>query len=55
VQQEYNADIFHFSHILKTEKPDYWKQAKEQWYSIFPNIEIDVKAEVDIILTGIIK
>ena len=55
VQQEYEADIFHFEHIFRTKKPAYWKQVEKHWEVIFPELEVDVNVEVEIVLTGIIK
>lgn len=52
VQKDFNADIFQFNNILKTQKPAYWKQVKERWYDIFPGIDVQVKARVTIRQVG---
>lgn len=55
VQQEFGADIFLFGHAFKTKKPAYWKQVEKDWDVIFPELEVDINVDVDIILTGIIR
>jgi Ger(x)C family germination protein len=55
VQKKYGADIFHFDHLLKTEEPAYWKKVEKQWDEIFPKVNVEVKADVDIMLIGIVR
>lgn len=52
VQRDFNADIFQFNNILKTQKPAYWKQVQERWYDIFPGINVQIKAKVTIRQVG---
>ncbi len=54
-QKELETDIFLFDHILETEKPAFWKEVGKQWNSIFPNVEVEVKVDTDIILIGLVK
>jgi len=53
MQEEYGADVFHFDRVLQTEEPAYWKRMGSQWDSIFPNVEVAMDVEVDIVLLGI--
>jgi len=55
IQQKYGADIFQFGHIFKTKKPAYWKQVEKYWDVVFPELEVELNADVDIILTGVIR
>jgi len=54
-QKELETDIFLFDHILQTEKPAFWKKVGKQWDSIFPNLEVEVKVDTNIILVGLLK
>ncbi|NLY43939.1 MAG: Ger(x)C family spore germination protein [Clostridiaceae bacterium] len=55
MQKEYGADIFRFGNVLRYKEPAYWKNVSNRWDSIFPNVDIQVKADVSIILSGIVK
>ncbi|TCX53515.1 Ger(x)C family spore germination protein [Dehalobacter sp. 14DCB1] len=55
VQREYDSDIFGFGSAIYKNNPDYWKEMKPQWDSLFQSLNIDVSAEVEIINTGLSK
>jgi len=55
MQKEYNVDVFQLSRKVRTEKPAYWEEVKDNWDEIFPNLDINVKADVTIQLIGVMK
>ncbi|HZJ58169.1 MAG TPA: Ger(x)C family spore germination protein [Clostridia bacterium] len=55
MQREYNVDVFQFNKILRTQKPAYWEEIKENWDEIFPNARINLKVETRIKVTGAMK
>ncbi|MFZ5986700.1 MAG: Ger(x)C family spore germination protein [Bacillota bacterium] len=55
LQNKFGADIFHFSNVLKTQKPEYWKKVKDRWHDIFPYVKVDIKVNVDIKQVGNIR
>lgn len=55
VQREYNADIFGFGEMIYHKKQDLWKELEPDWDSLFPNLEVEVSSEVQIVGSGFIK
>ena len=55
MQKEYNVDVFQLSRKVRTQKPAYWEEVKDQWDEIFPNLDINVRADVTIQLIGVMK
>ncbi|SET42216.1 spore germination protein [Natronincola peptidivorans] len=55
VQETFGADIFHFNVALQRYEPRLWEEIQENWHDIFPNIEVEVKAEANIRLMGLTK
>lgn len=53
VQKEYNTDIYGFRNLFyKTDYKEY-KKIKDKWYEeVFPNLEVEVKANVELIEKG---
>jgi len=55
VQKEFEADIFHFNVVLQRYAPEKWKEVKEDWYEIFPYVDVQVAVKSEIKMTGLIK
>ncbi|HHY83084.1 MAG TPA: Ger(x)C family spore germination protein [Clostridiales bacterium] len=53
--QEYGADVMMLKRILETKKPEYWEEISNSWEEIYPNARIEVVADVDIMLQGIVR
>lgn len=52
-QSEYQSDIFHFGSYFHRKYPEEWRQMKENWQEeLFPMVEVQVEANVDIYYTG---
>lgn len=47
-QKELETDFVHLSQWVRIHQPDYWNKHKEEWDDIFPQIDIDVQADVSI-------
>jgi len=55
-QKVYKADVFHFSQQIRANEPAYWDKISDKWDDIiFPEVNIDLDADVTIELTGTIK
>ncbi|MCC5910306.1 MAG: hypothetical protein JJT76_07710, partial [Clostridiaceae bacterium] len=55
VQEEYGADIFHFNLAMMRYEPKVWEEIEEEWHDIFPTVNVDINADIDIRLVGLIK
>ncbi|MDR5659443.1 Ger(x)C family spore germination protein [Serpentinicella sp. ANB-PHB4] len=55
VQEEYGADIFHFNVQMRRYEPDVWAKIENEWHDIFPQVMVNVNAETEIRLTGLMK
>ncbi len=55
MQKKYNVDVFQLNRKVRTQKPAYWEEVKDDWDEIFPNLDINVKAEAQIELIGVMK
>ncbi len=55
MQKQYNIDVFQLNRRVRTQKPAYWEEVKDHWDDIFPNLKINIKAEVKIELIGVMK
>lgn len=53
VQGDFGSDIFGFGKIVKAELPSLWKDIKDDWDDIFKELEVEVKAEVQIRNSGL--
>ncbi len=49
-----NADVFGFGDAVYKKYPDEWKTLESQWKEIFPELEVDVAVESEVIRTGMI-
>ena len=52
MQKEYNIDVFQLNKLLRTQKPGYWHEIKEDWDRIYPDVEINVHVKSDVRLVG---
>ena len=53
VQEKYNSDIFGFRDLFYKKDPKAYKKLKDTWYEeTFPNLEIEVKSNIEIIEKG---
>lgn len=55
MQKQYNVDVFQLNRRVRTQKPAYWEEVKDDWDDVFPNLNINVKAEAQIELIGVMK
>ncbi|MFY9177992.1 MAG: Ger(x)C family spore germination protein [Caldicoprobacterales bacterium] len=55
MQKECNVDVFQLNRKVRTQKPAYWEEVKDEWDEIFPNLDINVKADVTIQMIGVMK
>lgn len=53
VQSNFKSDIFGFGKIVRAEMPSLWKDIKNDWDDIFNNLEVEVKAEIQIRNSGL--
>lgn len=50
--QELNADIFGFGEAVRRQYPREWREIRDQWDEIFPNLEVQVIVDANIQRTG---
>ena len=55
MQEEYKADVFQLNKILRTSKPAYWEEIKEDWDEIYPDVKINLDVEVKLKQLGNFK
>lgn len=51
-QKDLKTDILRFGEKIYMKYPGYWKENKEHWPEIFPNIEASVEVDANLRLTG---
>ncbi len=54
-QGELETDVIHFEDYIKKFKPKLWKEIKEDWDTIFPNIETKVNVNIKIRRVGLAR
>lgn len=54
-QKNLKADVFDFGALVYRTYPQQWKSLKDSWYKIFPNVDIEVIVDSNIIQTGTIS
>lgn len=54
-QNELKVDIFEFASLFHRKYPKEWHKIKKDWNNIFPETEINVAVETNIIRTGLIN
>lgn len=54
VQKEFGTDVFGFNQTFNRQHPLQWKKVKEQWDTIFPNIEIKVNVNINVKYVGLV-
>ncbi|WP_337983502.1 Ger(x)C family spore germination protein [Lysinibacillus sp. C5.1] len=47
LQEKYNADVLGFGEAIHRADPKEWKKIKKDWHTIYPNIEVNVKVNVN--------
>lgn len=47
LQEKYNADVFGFGEAIHRADPTEWKKMKEDWQTIYPNVDVNVKVNVN--------
>ena len=53
INQKYNSDIYGFADLIYKTDPKYFKSIQKEWYNkIFPNLEIKVISNIEIIEKG---
>ncbi len=53
VQSDFGTDIFGFGKVVEAELPSLWKDIKDDWSDIFKDLEVEVKAEIQIKNSGL--
>ncbi|MDX8046449.1 Ger(x)C family spore germination protein [Gracilibacillus sp. S3-1-1] len=53
--QEFGSDIFGFGNMIKRAKPKEWEKVKENWSTIFPNLQVNVQSKVEMKQSGMIN
>ena len=53
VQKKLNADIFGFADEFQRKYPQIWKQKKDEWNEIFPEVVVSFETKVNIERTGL--
>jgi len=48
IQKEYNSDILGFGSAFRRKYPKEWRKIKDNWESMFPNIQYDIKVNAKI-------
>jgi len=48
VQEQYEVDIFGFGNEIKRKMPALWKSIAQDWDNLFKDLDVDVKASIDI-------
>jgi spore germination protein KC len=51
-QKKYRSDIFGFGETIHRDEPKAWERLENDWGSIFPEIQVDVKIDIKIRRTG---
>jgi germination protein, Ger(x)C family len=52
VQQNYGADIFGFGSRIRGQMPEVWRKIKPHWEQLFRELNVDVKADIEIQESG---
>ena len=47
LQEKYNADVLGFGEAIHRADPKEWKKIKKDWHTIYPNVEVNVKVNVN--------
>jgi spore germination protein KC len=55
VQTEFETDIFGFGNLIFKKDPKLWKQLSSDWDQYFKNLEIEIKPEIHIVNTALLK
>ncbi|MBA9028335.1 spore germination protein KC [Peribacillus huizhouensis] len=53
VQEKLNSDIFGFANEFQSKYPQIWKQKKDEWNEIFPQVAVSFETKVKIKRTGL--
>ena len=52
-QREWGVDIFGFGEAVHRKYPREWKELKDQWRDVFPNIKVQVKVDSKLRTAGL--
>lgn len=55
VQKEYKSSLFNFSGVINREDKEYWKQHRDEWEEIYPDLEVIVEVETHIPENGLYR
>lgn len=53
--KKYEADAVQFNKVLHKQEPKKWRNIKNEWESLFPNVEVTVDVVVHTRNTGTIQ
>lgn len=51
LQKQYQIDILGLSGVIKRDMPEVWRQIKNDWLNIYPNLPVEVHVDVKIVET----
>jgi len=52
VQKEYKADVFGFGEAFHRKYPKQWKESKDHWDEMYPNLEVELDIHANVLRTG---
>ncbi len=55
VQIQYNSDIFGFGDEVHKKNPNLWHKLRDQWDTLFPQLEVKIQCKVNIVNTANVK
>lgn len=55
IQDEYNADVFGFGEMIYKQDLPLWRQLEPSWEELFPTLEVEVNAKVNVINSAFIR
>lgn len=55
VQSEYRADVFGFGEMIYKKDPALWAQLEPVWEELYPEVEVEVSSQVQVINSAFVK
>lgn len=53
-QRELDTDVFGFGNVIFHNDPAFWREIKDQWGELFPNLEVEVEVSSRVRRTGLV-
>ncbi|SFD64880.1 spore germination protein KC [Paenibacillus catalpae] len=54
VQKQFGTDVLGFDQVMNRQHPAQWNKIKGQWNTIFPNIEVSVRVNINLKYMGLV-